>query len=620
MEENKISPYQIIGFFLVALIMVWMLSKQKPTETKPETNENKVEQSITPNASTEPINDSTPNPVSENDSIEKIALQNTYGVFSTILVSKDTSKVTLENDKIFAEINPKGGQLTTVKLKEFTNFKNQPVYLINRNNSFNLTFSTFDGRVLNTEDFYFTATHNNTQQGDQEIILKATISPSQYISFIYTISKNSYIVDFSIESEGISSLISSRQNPSFEWKTKSFRNSKSPEYENRYTQLIAGRKNDKRKTLSETRDDEEVVENVSWISYKQHFFSAILIPERAIDQTTLNSKNLVQKSDKEQLYMKEYLSSIPVLYKRNEFSESFKFYFGPTDYKILKSFKLGLEENISFGWGIFGWLNKFVFTPLFGFLSSFLPFGIAIILMTLIVRTVMSPVTYKSYVAQIKMKVLRPEIEEINTKYKNNAAKRQQETMALYTKAGVNPMAGCIPALLQLPVFYALFLFFPTAFILRQKKFLWADDLASYDVIAQLPFNIPFYGDHISLFPILASIAIFIYTMMTMGQQTATQQPGMPNMKFLMYISPLFMLFFFNNYASGLSLYYFISNLLTIFLMLIIKKYIVSEEKIHLKIQENKKKPKKGKFSSRLQTMMEEAQKNNQANLKKKKR
>jgi YidC/Oxa1 family membrane protein insertase len=278
-----------------------------------------------------------------------------------------------------------------------------------------------------------------------------------------------------------------------------------------------------------------------------------------------------------------------------------------------------LDEVVPLGWGIFGWINRYLFIPLFGFLSSFLPYGISIIVMTILVRLALSPVTYKSYLSQAKMKVLRPEITEINEKHKDNTMKRQQETMALYRKAGASPMAGCIPALLQLPVFYALFQFFPSAFALRQKSFLWAEDLSSYDTVYELPFHIPLYGDHISLFPILASIAIFIYMTMTTGQTMQQQQPGMPNMKFIMYISPLFMLVFFNNYASGLSLYYFISNLITIGIMLVIKNYIIDEDKIHAKIQENKKKPKKqNRFQRKMAEMMEQAEAQQQQRGKKK--
>jgi len=220
-------------------------------------------------------------------------------------------------------------------------------------------------------------------------------------------------------------------------------------------------------------------------------------------------------------------------------------------------------------------------------------------------------VQYKQYLSQGKMKVLRPEINEINEKYADNPMKKQQETMKLYSKAGASPLSGCIPGLLQIPVFYALFTFFPSAFALRHKSFLWADDLSSYDKIADLPFHIPFYGDHVSLFPILASIAIFIYMTMTTGQSMQqAQQPGMPNMKFLMYLSPIMMLFFFNNYASGLSLYYFISNLITIGIMLVIKNFILDEDKIHAKIATAKAKPKKkSKFSQKFSEMMEQAEK-----------
>jgi YidC/Oxa1 family membrane protein insertase len=285
-------------------------------------------------------------------------------------------------------------------------------------------------------------------------------------------------------------------------------------------------------------------------------------------------------------------------------------YYGPTDYKTLNNYDRNLDEVVPLGWGLFGWMNKHIFIPFFSFLAGILPsYGLAIIVMTIVVRIILSPVTYKSYLSQAKMKILRPEINEINEKYKDNAVKKQQETMKLQSKAGASPLSGCLPALMQIPVFYALFQFFPSAFELRQKGFLWADDLSSYDTIAQLPFNIPFYGDHVSLFPILASIAIFIYMMMTTGQTMQTQQPGMPNMKFIMYLSPLMMLFFFNNYASGLSLYYFTSNLITIGIMLVIKYYILDEDKIHAKMQENKKKPRKqSKFSKKMGEMMEQAE------------
>ncbi len=269
-----------------------------------------------------------------------------------------------------------------------------------------------------------------------------------------------------------------------------------------------------------------------------------------------------------------------------------------------------------------------IFIPLFGFLSGFLPYGIAIIVMTVLVKIVLSFVQYKQFLSQAKMKILKPELDAIREKHKDNKLKAQQETMAVQSKAGASPLSGCLPGLVQIPVFYALFMFFPTAFELRQKSFLWADDLSSFDSIYDFPagFSIPFYGDHISLFPILAAIAIFFYMKMTTGQQVASQptQEGMPDMtkmmKYMIYFSPLLMLVFFNNYASGLSLYYFISNSISIGIMLVIKNYIIDEEKVLAKIEVSKTKPKKqNKFQKKMADMMEQAEAQKQAQKGKKK-
>ena len=306
---------------------------------------------------------------------------------------------------------------------------------------------------------------------------------------------------------------------------------------------------------------------------------------------------------------------MPLAFNNGEIDYKMNWYYGPTDYKILKTYDRNIEHIVSLGWGIFGWINKWIFIPIFGFLSSFISYGIAIIIFTIIIKIAMSPITYKSFLSQAKMKVLRPEITELNEKFAKDPMKKQQETMKLYNKAGVNPMAGCIPALIQLPFMYASFQFFPSAIELRQKGFLWADDLSSFDAVLKLPFYIPFYGNHVSLFPILAAIAIFFYMKMTTGDQAMSQpaQEGMPDMakimKVMIYISPLMMLFFFNNYGSGLSLYNFISNLITIGIMIVIKRYVVDEQKIHAQIQENKLKPKtQSKFQKKMQDMMEQAE------------
>jgi YidC/Oxa1 family membrane protein insertase len=606
MEERKFDPYQFIGFVLIAMILTWMLYVNKPEEgANPAAEPDKTE--VAPQVEQTP-------PIQLNDSLQKINLQSTFGIFSNWMTDQGAATQRLENKNLLLEISPKGGVLELVRLKDYTDYLDQPLELIKEgNNQFNVQFTTKDGRRLNTKDFYFSP-QLSSKNGKQILSLKAAIAPNQYLEFVYAIDTERFLVDFSIQSSGIATLLDSSEPALLSWETRAYRNSKSIDYEGRYTELTYGYEGDKIDYLSLSGTDEESPQQVRWVSFRQHFFSAILIPEKPIDQLTVTTDNLADDKSLNEVFTKKFGLEIPLDYRSGEFNSRFEYYFGITDYQTLKSYDRDLESSIPLGWGIFGWLNRFLFLPLFGFLSSFLPHGIAIILMTIIVRLGMSPVTYKSYVSQIKMKVLRPEIEELNKKYKDNAVKRQQETMSLYNRAGANPMAGCIPALLQRPVFYALFTFFPVAFELRKKSFLWADDLSSYDSILDLGFSIPFYGDHVSLFPILASIAIFFYTQMTTGQQAMPQQPGMPNMKIIMYLMPLMMLFFFNNYASGLSLYYFVSNLLTIFLMLVIKNYIIDDDKIHAKIEENKKKPKKaGGFSARLQKAMEEAEKQKKA-------
>ncbi|MGA0374415.1 MAG: membrane protein insertase YidC [Flavobacteriaceae bacterium] len=606
MEERKFDPYQFIGFILIAMILTWMLYVNRPEEgtnpsAQPEKTEVVTEKNEVPS-------------IQLNDSLNRINLQSTFGIFSNWITDKGADTQIIENKDLFIKVNPKGGLLELVRLKDYTDYLDQPLELVKEGNTqFNVQFTTKDGRRLNTKDFYFSPQLVSIK-GKQTLSLKADISPNQYLEFVYAIDAERFLVDFTIKSSGISTLLDSSEPALLSWETNAFRNSKSIDYEGRYTELTYGYEGDKIDYLSLSGSDKESPEDVRWISFRQHFFSAILIPEKPIEKLNVTSDNLADDKSLDKVFTKKFGVKIPLTYQSGEFESRFVYYFGTTDYQTLKSYGRDLESSIPLGWGIFGWLNRFIFLPLFGFLSSFLPHGIAIILMTIIVRLAMSPVTYKSYVSQIKMKVLRPEIEELNKKYKDNAVKRQQETMSLYNRAGANPMAGCIPALLQLPVFYALFTFFPVAFELRKKSFLWADDLSSYDSILELGFNIPFYGDHVSLFPILASVAIFFYTQMTTGQQTIPQQPGMPNMKIIMYLMPLMMLFFFNNYASGLSLYYFVSNLLTIFLMLVIKNYIIDDQKIHAQIEENKKKPKKaGGFSARLQKAMEEAEKQKKA-------
>ena len=609
MIEKNNDNNALLGFTLMGAIMLFWLYLQPPVE------ESVVDtSSLDSSEYVDVIKKDSDKPVDLKNSLStNISPENNFN----INVESEDAKITFENDLIYIEINNKGGFISTLYLKNFNNHLEAPIYLINEENSvFNLNFKTLNNTSVNTKNQFFTSSEYDNDD-NKVIVMKLLVSENQYLEYKYIIKPDDYMIDYSISSNGLSNIINTQDDYELTWDYKSLRNSKSISYENRYSRLTYEYETDKVDKLGQTGDDEETVSDVNWFSYRQHFFSAILLSAQPMNDVTLSQINMVIDEDVDTTYTKNYIANFPLKYNDKEFDEKFNLYFGPTDSKILSSYNKNLESSIPFGWGIFGYINKSIFIPLFSYLSSHFPYGIAIIIMTILVRLVLSPVLYKSYLSQAKMKILKPEIAEISLKYKDNAMKKQQETMALYNKAGANPMSGCIPALIQIPVFYALFMFFPTAFDLRRKSFLWADDLSSYDNILDLPFYIPFYGDHVSLFPILASIAIFFYMKMTTGQNMASQQPpqeGMPDMakmmKYMIYFSPILMLVFFNNYASGLSLYYFISNLITIAIMLVIKHYILDEEKIHAQIQVNKAKPQKkpNRFQKKMKELMEEAE------------
>ncbi len=612
MEEKKLDINSIIGFVLIFGILIFMFYQNRPTpeeleaqKAKQEQVEAQAEKEETPLLSEE----EAPIAIDLQDSTAIANYKGAIGAFG--YTTPNGGITTLENELVTLKIDNKGGEIIEAKMRNFVTFDSVPVYLVKDGNaSFGLNFTTSDNRVLNTRDLYFEPTMS--KNGDNQVLsMKAKVAADKFLEYRYEMKPKDYLVDFTIRSQGLNGVINSSKPVQLEWKLKGIRHSKSIQYENRYTRLTYNHEDGKISKLSEGKDDEETEEDVKWLSYRQHFFSSILATEEHFKKAELSSKNLVEEESRTFGYTKVYDSKVPLEMSGGELSQNMHWYYGPTDVDVLKHYEeLGLEDSIPFGWGIFGWINRYVFTPFYTFLSSYLPYGIAIVIMTILVRLAMSPVTYKSYLSQAKMKVLKPEITELGEKYKDNAMKKQQETMKLYNKAGVSPMSGCVPAFLQMPIFYALFMFFPTSFALRQKSFLWADDLSSFDTIYQFPegFSIPFYGDHISLFPILASVAIFFYMMMTTGQNMP-QQPGMPNMKFIMYLMPFMMLFFFNNYASGLSLYYFVSNLITIGIMLVIKNFILDDDKIHAQIQENKQKPKKeNKFQRKMREMMEQAE------------
>ena len=603
MEENKIDPFQIIGFVILMAGLFWWINTLPELETTISENQKNKEIVIDQSDEFKPdTNKDFSNSLNlieeENDSFLNINSD-----------SVSQNEIIIENEDLILKFNSKGGLLVEAQLKKFTDYKGDPLYMVkDGNQNISLNFSTLNGKSVNTANYNFNPIVNKGSEATT-LTMVLSVSENQFINFEYIIPKKGFMMDFSINSTGFRSVIDDKKSITLNWDLKAFRQAKSVEYENRYSQLYYQYNGDDTDYLSSYSDSEENEDAVSWISYGQHFFNSILVLENPVNEVSFESKKLFEEEGKDVLFTKNYISNIPIALKSSEINSKMNLYIGPNDYDILKNQQNNISDSIYFGWGIFGWINRFIYFPLFGFLGKYFSAGIAVILMTVITRLVMSPVTYKTYVSQARMKVIKPEITELNEKYKNDAIKKQQETMKLYNKAGANPLLGCVPALFQLPVFYALFCFFPIAFPLRGKPFLWADDLSSYDVIAELPFTIPFYGDHVSLFPILASIAIFFYTMMSSGAQMQPTQPGMPNMKFIMYLMPVMMLFFFNNYASAFSLYYFISNILTILIMLMTKHFIIDEDKIRLQIQENKKKPTtQNRFQRKMKEMMDKAE------------
>lgn len=604
---KNLDKNQLIGIFLIAGILIWMnLTSKNEKLKKPIPKETTTEQTAaTPKDVPVATFNATP--------------QDSTATQTAIPVAKEVDTV-IENELLKITVSSKGGQVKEVLLKDFKSFDQSPLYLVKDNNaSMVISFTTKDNRVVNTADYNFVPTL--TKQGDNQVLtMRLNMGNGQNLDYVYTLKPNEYMLDFAIASQGLNNVINASNPIALDWKMKTYIHEKSKKYENQYTELNYEKDDADYDELSVRGTNEETGNDVNWVNFRQQFFSSILLNDEGFEKGTFESKDLFGGESKDTIFTKAFAAKFPLTLKNGEIANTkMQLYYGPTDYNLFTTQypEKNLDRSITLGWGIFGFLNRTLFFPVFNFLKGFVGnYGLIIILLTIAVRLIMSPLLYKSYLSSAKMKVIRPEIEEINKKYPKDAMKRQQETMALNRKAGVNPMAGCIPALLQMPIFFALFRFFPANIDLRQKGFLWTSDLSSFDSIMNLPFHIPMYGAHISGFALLAAIAIFFYMKMNQSQQANMQAPpqeGMPDMtgmmKMMIYLSPLMMLVFFNSYGSGLSLYYFTSNLLMISIMYVIKHFIIDEKKIHAQIQANKLKPKKqSKFSQKMAELMKQAE------------
>ncbi len=551
--------------------------------------------------------------VVKNDSLKNKQIQKQYGEFSD--ATQGTRKfITIENDLLKIKISTKGGKMYSAELKKYKAYDKTPLILFTGDSTiFGINF--FDqNRSINTDNLFFTPSVSKEKlyAKDQpvKISFRLTASEGKYIEYTYSLAPDSYKVDFSVKFSGMKNILAQNTNTlALDWSYYVRQLEKSKMTENNYTTIYYKPYKDNVDKLSSSGDDkEELATKVRWVAFKQQFFSNVLIADNYFPNVVIDQQKLGEKG-----YIKKFHANmmLPVDNMGTTQTYPMSFYIGPNQYNTLRRYsKIGNDDNlqlqklVNLGWTIFGWVNRFIVIPIFNFFNQFINnYGIIILLLTIVIKIIILPFTFKSYMSSAKMKVLKPEIEEINKKIpKEKSMERQQATMALYRKASVSPLGGCLPMLFQMPILYAMFRFFPTSIELRQQGFLWADDLSSYDSVLHLPFNIPMYGDHVSLFALLMTISMIFYTRMQ-NQMNPAQAGGMPGMKTMMYIMPIFFMAFLNNYSSGLSYYYFLANVITFIQMYLFRRF-VNEDKLRLQIEQNKKKKhKKSNFQKRMEEM-----------------
>ncbi len=627
----------IIGFILIAGILIGFSILNKPNQEEIERQRayqdslRIVQQTIQDTVyeiESQELQDAkqqqTNTPRAEESQTEAV------GDFKSAVFGEETQYV-LENSKVKIVLSNKGGKIVSAQLKNYLSRDSLPIDLFRGDESdFGFTMALRNNQIINTSSLFFNADSEiiADSQGNQQLTLRLQSETDAYLDFVYYLPVDEYMLNFTIKSHDMNAIMPLGSNYMIvNWYSKIRQNENGRQFEERYSTLSYKYLSDNVEELSAMKNDEKKLSNkLKWIAFKDQYFSAILIAEEEFSNTHLISK----VEGKESGYMKSYHAEMMVDYNPiNQDDLDFRFYLGPNKYKTLAAYdkglakenKLKLRELIPLGWGIFGWVNRFAIIPMFNLFSSFIGnFGIIILLMTIVIKTVLFPLTYKSFVSSAKMRVLKPEIDEINARIPaEKAAERQKATMDLYSKVGVSPFSGCIPSLLQMPILFAMFRFFPASIELRGESFLWAKDLSSYDAIlswdAYIPFVSKFYGNHISLFTLLMTVTTLLSTKLNMANTATPDQPGAGMMKYMMYMMPIMFMFVFNTYASGLTYYYFISTLITVGQTYAIRKTIDEEKllvQLHAKRKVNAKKQptkKKGSFMERLEKMQREQEK-----------
>ena len=545
----------------------------------------------------------------------------------------EAAEIVAENDVMKVTFSTRGGQGTDVVLKDYTRYaprgeRNEPIRLFDPESArFNMQFYIRNLRnqtvPVNTMDYVFRAEPVQRAGDAQRIVMRLPVAEGSALVYEYTLydsktPSRDYLVDLRVRMENMGGLMANQTTVGIDWSNTSYQNEKGFKNENMYTTLsyrFPGESSIEDLGMSEESKSKEVTTKINWVAFKQQFFSSVFIAGENMQNAKLAFDTAKPGSD----YLKNFSARMTVPYSMQTEGYDFAFYFGPNKYSILKQVvdgkngELHLERLIPLGWGIFGWVNRWCVIPVFDFLRNYISsFGIIILILAVLIKLVISPLTYKSYISSAKMRVIKPEVDALAKKFpkQEDAMKKQQATMELYKKAGINPMGGCIPMLIQMPILIAMFRFFPASIELREQPFLWADDLSSYDSVWNLPFSIPFYGDHVSLFALLMTVTLFVFSYFNY-QQTASSQPQMAGMKFMMvYLMPIMMLFWFNNYSSGLCYYYFLSTLISIVQTLVIRR-MIDDEKIHAIMKANVAKRtngKKSKFQQRYEELMREQQ------------
>lgn len=553
----------------------------------------------------------------------------TLGESLTAAREAEAEEFIVENDVMAVLFSTRGGQIKGVTLKDYTQYgprgkRDRKIEMMDPATArFGLSFYLKNGLKnvpVNTLDYVFTAQPVvGEADGAKSVVMRLPVAEGAYLEYRYLIydteaPERDYLVDFDVRLVNMAPEMANQTQIQIDWANTTFQNEKGFQNENMYTTLsyrFPDETSIEELGMSEGAKSKNISTQVNWVAFKQQFFSSVFIAPDNVSYANLAFDTAAPESS----LLKTFTAQMGVPYTPQTEGYDFAFYFGPNKYSILK--KIGepggadiyLERLVPLGWGIFGWVNRWCVIPVFDFLRNYIgSFGIIIFILVLLVKLVISPLTYKSYVSMAKMRLVKPQIDELAKKYPKpeDAMKKQQATMELYKKAGINPMGGCIPMLIQMPILIAMFRFFPASIELREQPFLWADDLSSYDSIVNLPFSIPFYGDHVSLFALLMAVSLFGYSWFNY-QQTASSQPQMAGMKFMMvYMMPIMMLFWFNSYSSGLCYYYLLSNIFTIGQTLVIRR-MVDDNKIHAIIQANaakKSKGKKSKFQQRYEELM----------------